>query len=126
MPINNAIIERLKTGSIKNVVLFADSMKIPAPPYVVVKPDVGAIPGTRRYRVYVHAQQGHLDTLEKYVFTELPGLLLSNENEPKVRLKDEEGRLFQLDSDEWFDVRLEGSDNTIYMERIFFHPFKLS
>jgi len=126
MPINSAIVERLKAGSIKSVILFADSMKIPPPPYVVVKPEVGAVPGTRQYRIFAHTQQGRIDDLDKYIFTELPKLLLSNEKEHRVRLKDEEGRIYQLQSGDWFDVRLEDSDKTIYMERIFFHPFKIS
>ena len=126
MPINSAIVERLKTGSIKSVILFADGMEIPPPPYVVVKPEAGAIPGTRQYRIFAHTRQGHADEIDEYIFSELPRLLLSNENEPRVRLKDENGRVYQLQSGDWFDVRLEDSDKTIYMERIFFHPFKIS
>ena len=126
MPINSAIVKKLKTGSIKSVILFADTMEIPAPPYVVVKTEVGRIPGTRQWRIFAHTHQGRLDEIEKYIFSELPELLLSNEKEPKVRLKDDEGRLYQLHSGEWFDVRLEDSDKTIYMERIFFLPFGIS
>ena len=126
MPINNAIVERLKTGSIKSVILFADGIKIPPPPYVVVKPEAGTILGTRQCRIFVHTKQGRIDELDKYIFTELPKLLVSNEKELRVRLKDEEGRIYQLQSGDWFDVRLEGSDNTIYMERKFFYPFKIS
>jgi hypothetical protein len=121
-----AIVERLKTGTIKNIVPFANSMKIPPPPYAVVKPEVGAVPGTRQFRVIAHVEQGRMEELEKYVFTELPELLLTGKDGQKVRLKDGDGRVYRLRSGDWTDVRPDGEGGTICMERIFYIPFKIA
>jgi hypothetical protein len=122
-----AIVKKLKTGSIKNVIPFADSMKVPPPPYVVIKPESGAIPGTRQFRLIVHTEQGRLEALEKYVFTELSELLVTDREGQTVRLKDEEGKLYQLRSGDWFDVRPEetGDFKLICMERLFYVPWRI-
>lgn len=119
--LNSAIVNKLKTGTIKNVILFADSMMIPPPPYAVVKPENGAIPGTRQYRIIVHIDQGLMDELERYVFVELAELLESQ------TLEDEEGRFYKLKSSgEWTDVRVDPYDQAIYMERVFYIPFRIA
>ena len=124
MPINNGIINRLKTGSINNVVMFADSDKVPPPPYVVVKPEVGLIPGTRQFRIFVHMKQGFLDVLEKYIFKELEKLLINDESSGgKVFITDADGT-YRLQPGGYTDLYTEISDNTIVMERIFFMPFR--
>jgi hypothetical protein len=116
--LNSAIIAKLKEGTVKSVALFSDGMELPPPPYVVVKPESGMIPGTRQYRIIAHTEQGRLDELENYIFTELPELLLN------ARLEDEEGRAYKLHGGDWSDVRPE-QDGTICMERVFYIPFKL-
>jgi hypothetical protein len=121
-----AIVEKLKTGSIKNAVPFANGMKIPAPPYVVVKPETGAIAGTRQFRLIVHTEQGRIEEIERYVFTELPGLLITGKDGENVILKDGEGRSYRLRSGDWSDIRAEEQENTICMERVFYIPFKIS
>jgi len=115
----NKIIEILKTGSIKNIVLFGDGMKIPPTPYVVIKPETGSIPGTRQFRFFVHMEQGRQEELDNYLFTELAELLL------KEKIKDDENKLHILYSGEWFDVRADEQEKTICMERIFYFPFNL-
>ena len=117
--LNNAIITKLKSGTINSVVLFADDVKIPDPPYVVVKSEVGMIPDTRQYRIFVHTTLGQQEKLEEYIFTELPELLSGY-------LKDDNGRIYILHSGEWSDIRIEDSDKTICMERIFYIPFRIS
>ena len=125
MPIHNAIIEKLRAGSIKNVVLFADCEKVPPTPYVIVKPEVGIIPGTRQYRIFAYMKQGYLDILEKYIFTELYELLIKDNDGNKVKLIDDDGRVYWLKCGDWSDVRTEDSDKTIVMERIMYIPFKI-
>ncbi|MHB9293846.1 hypothetical protein Holit_02965 [Hollandina sp. SP2] len=120
MPID-AVYERLKGGSIKRVVLFGDSMKVPAPPYVVIKPEADTGNETRRIRIIAHAEQGQQTVLEDYVFTELPVLLgksvwMTDRNKSRFRL---------VNSGEWTEVMLGNDDKTIAMERVFILPKRL-
>jgi hypothetical protein len=114
MPIHNSIIERLKTGTVKNVVLFADSMKVPSLPYVVVKPETGVIANTRQYRIIIHYQQGMADDLETYTMVEIDKLLPGTIDDGKHRYK-----LYKCG---YTDITVEPHDDTLFMERIFYTP----
>jgi hypothetical protein len=71
---NTEIIDKIKGGSIKSVVLFGDSDKpMPKPPYVVVKPQ--PLSGMKLFVIYAHFKLGQEDELEGYILEELPGLL---------------------------------------------------
>ena len=118
----NKIIKLLKAGSIPSVVLFGDTDIMPEPPYVVVKPETGAIEGTRQFRIIVHHRQGMFDELEKYVFKELTSLLINDENK-KICIIDKNG-LYQLHCGGWTDMNTDISDKTIFMERLFYQPFR--
>jgi hypothetical protein len=116
-----AIINRLKTGSIKRVVLFGDSDRIPEPPYVVVKSEKGPIQN-RYIRLIIHRNQGEQDLLENYVFNELTDLLGKH-----VWLTTQNGGRFRLLNGEiWSEPILGNDDGTIAMERIFILPYRLS
>jgi hypothetical protein len=120
MPID-AIYERLKAGSIKRVVLFGDSVKVPPPPYVVIKPEADTGNGTRRIRIIAHADQGQQQLLEDYVFTELSVLLGKS-----VWMTDRNNCRFRLvNSGAWTEIILGNDDGTIAMERIFILPQRL-
>jgi hypothetical protein len=121
----NAIIAKLKTGSIQQVILFGDTDKMPKDlPYAVVKPENGAIAGTRQFRIIVHHKAGYYDVLHDYVFRESVELLFMDSNGRKIFLTDEEGDVYQLHCGGWTDVMPDTSDNTIFMERIFFQPMR--
>jgi hypothetical protein len=110
----DAIYERLKAGSIKRVVVFGDSMKVPAPPYVVIKPEADLGNETRRIRIIAHANQGQQAVLEAYM-QELTALL----KRYNLRNYMERGR------NEWTDIIAGNDDETIAMERIFVYPCRL-
>jgi hypothetical protein len=118
MSLVNAIISKLKTGSISNVVLFSDTDVFPEPPYVVVKPEFGVIQNTRQFRVIVHHQRGQFDVLEKYTLQELD-TLLSGE------IEDDEGNRYKLYANGFTDITPEQIDNTYFMERLYYSPLRI-
>jgi len=111
----NDIIARLKGGSIKKVVLFGDSEKMPAPPYVVVKPEADTGNETLRVRIIAHADQGNYNLLNEYVTNELTRLLKRHRMNGRM----ERGR------NEWHGVITGNDDKTIAMERVFVFPRRL-
>ena len=112
----NAIIERLKKGSIKNVVAFSDTDVIPKMPYVVVKPENGAIENTRQYRIIVHHTQGRLDELEAYAMNEIDRLLSGHISF--------QGSRYKLYKGGYTDITVEPQDGTYFFERLFYSPLQ--
>ena len=114
---NAAVIKRLKEGSIKSVVLFGNSAKVPPPPYVVVKPEPGAGSDRQNFRIIVHRAQGENDLSEAYIFSELPALFARNiwleSNGKKFRL---------MNNGDWQGPIALNDDGTIAYERIFYAP----
>jgi hypothetical protein len=110
---NTELINRLTSGSIKNVTLFGGSIDIPEPPYVVVKP----IPGGERkvMQVFVHVGLGMQDILEAYIFRELPALL-------KEPLEAGGKRITVYSTGAWLGPNIDESGNTLAMSRDFFIP----
>jgi len=101
--VNTQVIDRLKTGSIKTVVLFGDSMDHPMSPYVVVKPIAG---GDRKLlQIFVHAGLGMQDALEAYIFRELPALL-------KEPLEADGKRITVYSTNAWTGLYIDEADNT--------------
>jgi len=117
MSLVNAIVKKLKTGSIPNVILFSDVDIFPEPPYVVVKPENGSINNTRQFRIIVHIKMGKFDDLENYCFNELDNLLLND-------IYDDEGNKYKLFLNGFTDVTPEPDDNTYFCERMYFTPLK--
>jgi hypothetical protein len=112
------VVEKLKTGTIKNVVPFGS--KLPAAPYVVVKQEP-APDNETRFRIIVHAVQGsQIIILNPYIFNELSTLLSG------FSAEDEVGNQFLLeDRQEWSGVIPSSDDSTISMERCFYAPLLL-
>lgn len=112
---NTEFINRVKTGSIKNVVLYGDSDKRPAPPYVVVK--MAAAGAGKRAQCYVHDVMGSQDRIEQYCLYELPRLFdepLSDGGINYIRV---------VDLREFFNaLAVSSDDNTISLERDFLIP----
>jgi hypothetical protein len=116
-----AVVDRLKTGSIKNVIPFGNSDTLPPPPYVCVKQEPGAMNDRQNFRIIVHRKQGEQVLLEKYIFTELSGLLNSG-----VWLTKADGGKFRvMNNSDWYGPYAEDSDKSIVMERIFYAPKRL-
>ena len=123
----NAVINALKKSSLwngkdgdeSNIVLFSDTDTFPEPPYIIVKPEAGAVANTRQFRIIVHAAatSAPLDMLEDFVFGELDGLLLGG-------VQDEEGGRYNLYLNGYTDITPVGDDNTYFMERIYFAPMR--
>jgi len=110
---NNEIINRIKQGSIKTVILFGDSMDRVSAPYAVVKPIMG---GDRKlYQIIVHTEIGTQDILEAYVFRELPTLL-------KEPLTVEGKQITIHDTKAGMGSYVDEGDNTLAMSRDFFIP----
>jgi len=112
------IVAKLKTGSIKSVVPFGT--KLPAPPYVVVKPEV--VLGTgRRFRVIAHVAQsatgsGAQTTLEDYI-REAIGLMEEFQATSRTGKVNRLGRV-----DSITDIGAVSDDSTISMEAAFIMP----
>ena len=111
-----AIIKRLKTGKIKNVVEYGSEPT--SAPYVVVKLESGQ--AGRMVRVIPHYPQGYGRDLEKYIFNDL-SLLLKN-----WKGTDSYGNTFKMkETDEYTDIVATNDDDTISMERVFLVPLRL-
>jgi len=115
MALVNAIVKALEGGSIRPVLVFSDTDKMPNPPFIVVKPESGAIPDTRQYRIIIHHVIGALDKLEAYALEEIEKLL------PRV-IKDEEGIRYKLYKGGMTDITAEPDKSTYFMERIYYTP----
>ena len=113
---NTEVMNRLKTGSIKNVIYFGDSKdKLPIP-YVVLKSMAG---GNRKtLQIIVHNVLGTQDLLEAYILRELPSLfkepLVSGEEAITVR-----------ETGSWFGPYIDEYDDTLTMSRDFYIPVVL-
>ena len=110
---NEELKKRLKTGSIKNVVLFGDDLKRPGIPYVVIKPMSG---GDRKlYQIFVHNKVGTRDLLEEYILYELPNLL----KEP-LEVDGEKETIRSTGA--WMGPYIDEGDNTLAMSRDYYIP----
>ena len=121
----NAIIGKLETSSIwngikgqgSNIILFSDNDVLPEPPYIAVKPETGAMPNTRQFRIIAHMRQGEFDKLEDFTLTELDGLLLGG-------IEDKEGSRYKLQANGYTDIMPDVDDNTYFMERMYYAPLR--
>jgi hypothetical protein len=113
MSFNTELINRLKTGSIKNVMLFGDSFDKLKPPYVVIKPIAS---GDRKlYQIIAHMALGMQDLLEKYIIRELPKLL----NEP---IEADGNTATARSTGFWLGPYVDEGDNTLAISRDFYVP----
>jgi hypothetical protein len=116
------VVEKLKTGTIKNVVPFGAPRPSSAP-YVVVKEEKAD--GNRtRFRVIPHMAQtvANVLALDSYTKSELSTLLGDFEADDRF------GNYFKLeesDEIEWTGVGAVSDDSTISMERCFYAPLLL-
>jgi len=115
MGAENIIIENIKKGSIKDVVLFSDTDVAPTPPYVVVKPETGIKDNTIQYRIIVYHQKGRFDELKEYVLNELDQLLHGYISSAK-------GGFIKLYKNGFGHITPDTIDNSYFMERIYFIP----
>lgn len=115
-----AIVARLKTGVIKNVVAYGYSLQMPEPPYVVVKPEPDVAGRGRSIRIIVHMLPGQNIMLEDYVMNDL-SLLLSD----FPILSRHGNRNMLLLEQEYTDIMPHNDDETISMERVFLIPSRL-
>jgi len=109
---NTALTERIKSGTIANVMFFGDD-KRPAPPCVVIKP----IGGTDRtvIQFYIHGEMGSQDDLEAYALKELPELLRA-----PLEVEDKATKLF--DTKQYIAGIANSDDGTISVRRDFYIP----
>ena len=112
---NTEIINRLVSGSIKNVGLFGDSLDRPAPPYVVVKSTTKE--NRKLLHIFVHtvSSLGAQDVLDAYIFRELPELL-------KEPLKNNGKTVTVYNTGVWGEPFIDEADNTLAMSREFYIP----
>jgi hypothetical protein len=113
------VVEKLKTGSIKNVVPFGSPL--PVAPYVVVREE-NAGGNVTRFRVIAHMTQANVLALDTYAKVELGTLLAGFE------ALDRFGNRFRLEEPvvkEWTGVGAISDDSTISMERSFYAPLLL-
>ena len=113
-----AIVERLKTGTVANVIPFG--FPIPGTtPYVVVKPEAG-VNETRMFRIIPHYDPGQVIFLEDYTFSELSDLLTDWQG------TDRNGNVFTVFTETTYgDIIADNDDGTISMERLFIVPQRM-
>jgi hypothetical protein len=109
------IVAHLKTGSISNVVPFGS--QLPAPPYIVVKPERDILNRGRLFKIIVHMSPGQQIFLEDYVFNDLSILLDDFASETRHRNFNE-----LLNENEYDDIVVSNDDGTISMGRYFLMP----
>ncbi len=113
------IIDRLKTGKIKNVVAYG-APSLPATPYVVVRIQQDPLGRGKLIRLFTHFAPGSNIFLEDYVLDELSTLLndftftTRHGNKQKIEFIDDYG-----------EVVPDNDDKSISMERSFLVPGKL-
>ena len=113
------IVTQLKTGTIKNVVPFGGS-KLPAPPYIVVKPETDPLNRGIVYFINVHMQPGQQIFLEDYVNEDISDLLDDFGSTTR------HGNYNKLMTEEEFSVIImDNDDGTISMGRRFLLPSRL-
>jgi len=109
-----SVVERVQTGPIKNVVEYGTA-RIPASPYVVIKPEA-TWRGTM-LRVITHMDPDQQKWLRNYVLNTLSDLLSGYEGDT------DEGVHFKVEmTQEWTDTTDGNDDGTISMERLFLLP----
>lgn len=115
------IVEKLKTGTYKNVVKFG--RPLPAAPYIVVKEESGINPQEIEYQIIAHMKPGQEYYLKEYVMKELSELLNG------YAATDEDGNFNvlrgELTGGNWDGIITNNDDGTISMERRFHMPFIL-
>ena len=115
---NTAIINRLKQGSIRSVILFGDTDEFPPAPYVVVKPEPGVNNDKQNFRIIAHFDPGESDMAEAYIFTEIPALFPR-----KNWLETTGGKKFRvMNNGDWYGPIAQNDDGTIAYERILYVP----
>lgn len=113
------IVERLKTGTVTNVVAFGSNL--PQAPYVVVKQESDPLGRGTAFRVIAHFLPGQQTFLEDYIRNDLGNLLTDFSSLSR------HGNLNSLYEDEFLDlpqITANNDDGTISMERIFYMPDK--
>lgn len=110
-----AVINQLKTGTITNVVPYGSAL--PAPPYVVVRPERDPLDRGRVFRIIAHYQSGQQAWLEDYIFNEVLTLLDNFMGESR---HENDNQL--LTEQEYTDIIVDNDDGTISMERRFLMP----
>jgi hypothetical protein len=110
------IIEKLKTGPIKNVVPYG-TVPLPSAPYVVVRTEADGLGRGRIFRIFVHYLPGQIIWLEDYVFGYLTTALRNYE-----ALSRHGNRNMLLTQQDYKDIIPNKDDGTISMERRFLMP----
>jgi len=113
------IVERLKTGIIKNVVPYGVE-QLPEPPYVVVKSEKDPLERGRLYRIIAHYLPGQEIFLDDYVTDDLPDLL---DNFSAYSRHGNYNTL--LTENDYTDIIIDNDDGTISMERTFLLPTRI-
>lgn len=112
------IIEKLKTGAVKNVVPFGVT-QLPKPPYIVVKPESRKL--NRAFRIIVHFPAECITDLEDYTIGTVDDLL-SN-----FAATDRHGNDNALYTEgDYGDIITGNDDGTIAMERVYLMPQNLT
>lgn len=113
------IVERLKTGTVKNVVPYGVA-SLPAPPSVVVRPEADGLGRGRLFRIIAHFQPGQQTWLEDYIFDEVSDLL----TDYKAVSRHGNTNIVR-DVEDYIDTVVSNDDGTISMERRFLVPSRL-
>lgn len=107
------IVDRLKTGSISNIVMFGNHLSKLAVPYLVIKPLFSI--DRELFTFYVHVFLGEHEKLSEYILKELPELL----KEPLERTGEQ---ISIFDTRNLFGFYVDEADNTLAMTRDFYIP----
>ncbi len=110
------IVDKLKTGIIKNVVPFGVE-QLPEPPYTVVKSEKDILNRGTIYRIIAHYLPGQNEFLKRYIMTDVFDLL------DNFMAKMDSGNYNTLlTENDYDDIITDNDDKTISMERVFLLP----
>lgn len=113
------VVEKLKTGSIQNVVPFGEG-NLPEPPYIVVKPETDPVGRGRSYRIIAHFLPGQQTYMEDYIYNELSDLLTDYSDNSRHGNRN----TLYMEQD-ITDYQVSNDDGTVSMERVFLMPSRL-
>ena len=115
-----AVIDKLKTGSIKNVFKYGSRKNMPEPPYVVVRTENDPEGRGKIYRIIGHMLPGQDLFLEDYMFNEISLLLDDFWGTSRHNNKN-----MLLNENTYTDTIPLSDDGTIAMEREFLMPSRI-
>ena len=113
------VVEKLKTGKIKNVMPYGED-QLPAPPYIIVKTERDPVGAGTIYRIIVHMTPGQNTFLEDYTKGDIADML------DNFAAYDRHGNYnMLLTQNSYVDTIVNNDDGSISREAVYLLPSKI-